>query len=791
MRAKLTDKASIPSVIADMKMEEKLNLVGEYKACHTLEIPDMDIPSLGLYDGATGINGTQIVLDYITSPEISPAEENRMAFAYASPETIILNQENLKAAREKYADNEDFLGLINHIEQHRPDGKQHISFPSGVNIGASFSEECAEMTGRAVGKELRRSGVDICMGPNVDIARDPLGGRNYEMYGEDPCLVSDMAAAFINGMQSAGVWACAKHFIANNQETRRNTTNNHISERTLHEIYSRGFLSAVKRGNVRAIMSAYNAVNGQFSSYNKELLTDLLKEQWGFQGVVVSDWGAVTENKEDAVNAGMDMILCGPNDMSGCQKALEEGKLTEETLNHSVERILNAIVDLNELRKRVPEKYDQSELLEEARRCVTEGAVLLKNEGEVLPIKNGKKAAFYGKRSRDMIECGTGSTMVVTEMHSSVYECYVNNTSEELAVYDTMEGTDVLVYTVAAPAGENADREMMDIEAEDRQQLPLILKEAKEKGIKTVVILNIAGPVDMRNWIEYADAVLAVFIPGCMGGKATADMLCGIDVPKGRLPVTFPIRCQDTPAYPNFPGEFNDSYYGEGIFVGYRSYEKREVPVMFPFGFGLSYTQFTKTADKERIVFNTEREETLRIPVTVKNTGKREGSEVIQVYGSEIHPHILRPVKELIGYRKVHLSPGEEKTIEVEIRKESFQCYDPKMHKWVLPTGGYKLYIGTSSRDIFAEMDLVIRGKNPYVLNGDSTIEEVFQNPKARELVNEFCGGMFDMVTEEQLSFMLYRKLSDILRMGMIGVIPDTVKVEKILQELYQKLEKL
>ena len=791
MRTKLTNKESIPKVIRELTLDEKLNLIGEYKACHTLEIPDMDIPSLGLYDGATGINGSHVILDYTTSPDIHPSKENARAFAYVSQETGSLNLADLDEARKKYEGNKDFLELIDHVEKARPNGKQHISFPSGVNIGAAFSDEMAEKTGRAVGRELRFSGVDLCLGPNVDIARDPLGGRNYEMYGEDPCLVADTAAAFIKGMQAEGVGACAKHFIANNQETRRNTTDNHISERTLQEIYGRGFLSAVKRGKAKAVMSAYNAVNGQYSSYNKNLLTGLLKEKWGFEGVVVSDWGAVTEQKEEALNAGMDLILCGPNDMEGCRKALEEGRLSEETLDRSIQRLLNVILELREIRSEVPKTYDQAELLEAARKCIVDGAVLLKNEENILPIQKSKKVAFYGKRSRDMIECGSGSTMVVTALHSNVYDSYAEVVSGDQICYETMEGADVLVYTAAAPAGENVDREIMDIEAEDRERLPKVLREAKEKGLKTVVLLNVSGPVDMRNWIAYADAVLSVFIPGCMGGKAAADILCGKDTPAGKLPVTFPVRYQDTPAYPNFPGEHNDAYYGEGIFVGYRNYEKRDIPVMYPFGHGLSYTQFETEALEGAFLFDTEKEDVLKIPVRVKNIGNRTGSEVIQVYSRELHPHLLRPYKELAGYQKIYLLPGEECGGEVELRKDSFQYYDPKLRDWVLPIGEHRLYIGTSSKDIFAEAKLTVKGKNPYVLNGDSTIEELLQNAEAVKIVNEFSGGMFDVVTEEQLSFMRYRKLSDILKMGMISVIPDSMKVEAILQELYKKLEEL
>ena len=256
MRKQLTDRSSIPGVVAELTLEEKLNLAGAYEACHTLAIPDMDIPSLCLADGVTGVNGAQVVLDYTTSPKRNTDPELLQRIPYAGPEVVALCGGDLEETKEKYREDRVYSGLIEHIRGFRPDGKEFISFPSGVNIGAAFDPILAEETGRAVGWEMRRAGVDVTLGPNVDIMRDPLGGRNYEMYGEDPVLVEETAAAFIRGIQSTGVGACAKHFLANNQETDRNTKDTHVSERALREIYGRGFGSAIQRGKVKAIMSA-------------------------------------------------------------------------------------------------------------------------------------------------------------------------------------------------------------------------------------------------------------------------------------------------------------------------------------------------------------------------------------------------------------------------------------------------------------------------------------------------------------------------------------------------------
>lgn len=789
MRAKLTNRDSISQVIRDMTLNEKLNLVGAYKACHTLAIPDMDIPAICLMDGATGVNGVQAVLDYITDPDLKLSPEQAQDMSYAKQEFVDLNMADLSEAEHQHQGDDIFLGLIHHISKYRRGGKQYISFPSGVNIGASFNPETAVGIGEAIGWELRDSGIDVCMGPNVDIARDPLGGRNYEMYGEDPYLVSRIAECFISGMQSTGVGACAKHFIANNQETNRNTKDTHLSERTLRETYSRGFRSAIKHADVKAVMSAYNAINGTFTTYNKALLIDLLRDEWGFDGLIVSDWGAASADKKGALAAGIDLILCGPNDMSECKKGIENGSLPMDVLDERVAHILNIILWLKETRSSIPAQYNPSQLLQSAYDAVVDGSVLLKNENDILPLKGNAKVTFYGSRSRNMLEFGSGSTAVATSRHSNVYDEY--QTLRGNVPFETMEGADTLIYTVAAPAGENVDRDVMDIEDADRTRLPQILREAKAKGLKTVVLLNIAGPVDMRSWIEYADSVLCVFIPGCMGGKAAAALLTGKAVPAGKLPVTFPMRYQDTPSYPNFPGEYNDVYYGEGIFVGYRSYEKREIPVQFPFGYGLTYTRFETALAASEFTFDTKTTDSIEIPVTVKNVGMRDGSEVIQLYAAEVKPSVLRPVKELVGFTKVFLRPKEEITVRIQLAKESLCYFDAKLNKWVQPVGAHRLFLGTSSADIFAEAALTVIGPNPYPLNENSTIEEILQNPDAVGLVNQFTGNMFDHLPKETLDFMINRKLGDILSIGMVEVIPDAVKLSALLKRLYDQLSAL
>lgn len=800
MRTKLTDEASIRQVISELSLEEKMRFLIAVSACVSYSVEDMDIPSMVWEDGATGVNGTQVMLDFLAEL-ITHMEENQgqspassdMGNPWTELQALLGMEE--REAWEAAGDNPMKAGFLKFMKGRRNPEGSSVSFPSGVNIGACFSEETAWKAGRALGQEMRASGVDVCLGPNVDIMRDPLGGRNYEMYGEDPILVGRTAAAFIRGMQSVGTAACVKHFIANNQESRRQTKDTHVSDRTLRELYAKGFEAAVKDGKVRSVMSAYNAVNGVFSSYNKMILNDWLKEEWGFDGVVVSDWGAVTGHNDQAVAAGMDLVLHGqaPCDGGDIVEAVKSGTLPVQRVDDAVERILKLTLWVKKTRRENPLDYDRQAALQAAYDTVTDGMVLLKNDG-ILPLDKTKKTVFYGRRAKETFECGSGSTFVSTSLHTNVYEeslklgaavCWGELNGQEDCL-EKIYDSDVVVYVAGAEGGENADRTDMETDREDKEQLPRILRAARGQGRRTVVVLNVAGPVDMRKWLSDADAVLVNFVPGCMGGKATADVMFGKAAPCGRLPVTFPVRLSDSPAAPYPTGECDDIYYSEGIFVGYRWYDCKELPTQFPFGYGLSYTTFGMKTVMIPEVWDVREQPYMEVKVRVKNTGAVRGAEVIQLYMGQKDARIPMPVKELKAFSKIYLEPGQEETVTLTVRREDLEVFDPE-RGLLLPIGEYRLILGTNSENSFYSGDLKVAGRNPYVMDENTTLAEIFESPEAMAVLAKYVPGVAAM-PQEHVKLMGGEKIGPLLSRQLIRAIPDANELKSLLDKLFAEL---
>lgn len=805
----------IKEIVKKMTLEEKVALISTDGPCALYELKNHGVPSIIFADGATGVNASHISLDFLMAMQKRRAaaaaqqdskQDSQQGAKQSGEDANMQGNEKLKKAMAnpmgyvqsliemepddaagEAAGNPIGEGFLQYVTTRRNPAGKIVSFPSGVNIGATFNEKLVNELGEAIGQEMNASNLDVVLGPNVDIARDPLGGRNYEMYGEDPLLVGRTAVAMVNGIQKTGTAACAKHFLANNQETRRQTKNTHVSTRTLREVYVKGFEKAVKHAGLKSVMSAYNAVNGVFSSYNKTALTSWLKEEWGFEGAVVSDWGAVTGETDKSLAAGLDLVLHGPlpYDTSDVAAGIENGTLSMERLDDAVERLLSLVYWVKETKENYEFDFDLNQILEKAYETVVDGTVLLKNQ-DILPLSVDTKVSFGGSRARNTLECGGGSTYITTSLHSNVAD-----SAEQLGanVCDDINESDVYIYVAGAEGGENADRKDMYLDSQDEENILPALKNAKSMGKKTVVVLNIAGPVDMRKWIDYADAVLVIFIPGCMGGKACADIIFGKASPGGRLPITFPNRLEESIAYPYVVGEHDDVYYSEGVFVGYRYYDSKDAAVAYPFGYGLTYTSFESELVESPNKWDIRVEDTAHVKVRVTNTGKQSGAEVIQVYASHVNDRFPVPKKVLLGYGKIYLQPGESQELEIRLDAEDLCLYDPERGS-VTPIGEYKLHIGTNVLDIFDVADVEVIGNNPYRFDEHSTFGEILDNPKALEIMRETVPQFFN-IPERYFQNMRNEKMGQLLSQQLIHTIPNANQLKDIMDNFFKRLEEI
>jgi len=604
-------------------------------------------------------------------------------------------------------------------------------------MGIALAEECIALN------------VDILLGPGINMKRSPLGGRNFEYFSEDPYLAGEIAAKFINGIQSKGVGVSLKHFAVNNQEFQRFSISAEVDERTLREIYLPAFEKAIKQSQPWTVMCSYNRVNGTFASEHHELLTEILKKEWGFKGLVVSDWGAV-RNRVAALKAGLDWEMPGPQDrrVKEVIEAVRSGDLDEATLNESVRRILRIVFKAKETPK--AGTFDVDAHHELARKIASEGMVLLKNDG-ILPLKGQQHIAVIGRSAETPHFQGGGSSHINTtrvampfkELQSragntelTYAEGYPKDDSFRQDLIDQAvsiaQSADVALLYIALPAfkeSEGYDRRDLDL---TEQQIALIKAVAKVQP-KTVVVLNNGSPVVLSEWIDSVSAVLEGWMMGQAGGAAIADILFGHVNPSGKLGETFPLKLADTPSYTNFPGGAGRVNYGEGMFIGYRYYDAKQIPVMFPFGYGLSYTTFeysNATASAEKFKDT----DGVTVTVNVTNTGKLAGKEIIQVYVHDQKSGLIRPEKELKGFAKVELQPGETKSVSIQLDFRSFAYYHPKYKQWITEDGDFDLLIGASSADIRASLTVTLEStlNLPCVLDKESTLREWLADPRGK-----------------------------------------------------------
>lgn len=727
------DKNEIRVQLQKMTLEEKAALLGGRTVWQTRENERLSIPSIFLSDGPHGLR--------------------------------------------KQAGAGDHLGLNASLEA--------TCFPTAATIANSWDEKLGEELGEALGEEAASMDVDVLLGPGLNIKRSPLCGRNFEYFSEDPYLSGKMAAAYIRGIQSKGVAACPKHFAVNSQELRRMAMDAVVDERTLREIYLTGFEIAVKEGKSKAIMSSYNRINGTYANENKHLLTDILRDEWGFDGMVVSDWGG-NNDPVKAVEAGanLEMPNCGYGSAREIVRAVKDGRLPEQKLDERVAELLGVIMELADRKSanssqdkikvqskeaqpwehRQAGSFDREAHHRLARRAAAESMVLLKNEGSILPLDKNKKLAIIGDFAFVPRYQGAGSSMVnptkVEAVAGIAREYKLNivgmtkgykrdgdvDEAEKKAALDLAQKADIVLFCFGLneiSESEGLDRTHMRI---PQNQIEL-LQDISRVNENVVGILSAGSAMEMP-WQSCCKAILHGYLNGQAGAGATLDILTGAVNPSGRLAETYPIAYENTPCFRYYPSSERTSEYRESIFVGYRYYDTSRVRVQYPFGFGLSYTEFTysdlKMGEKG-------------VELTVTNTGDRDGAEVVQMYVGLPNAIVFRPEKELKGFAKVFLKAGESKKVKIPFDDKTFRYWNVKTDRWEVETGTYRILIGSSVADI--------------QLTG--TIERMGNNtgmPYNPALLPYYYTGLVQKISDAEFETLLGRKIPSGEWSGQLGV---------------------
>ncbi|MBS4197034.1 beta-glucosidase family protein [Lederbergia citri] len=720
----------IEKLVSEMTLEEKAGLCSGQDFWKTKAIERLGIPSIMMTDGPHGLR------------------------------------------KQKSSSNVDNLGIFNSVPS--------TCFPSAVGLASTWDRDLIHEVGIALGKECQAEDVAILLGPGVNIKRSPLCGRNFEYFSEDPYLTSELASSHVEGVQSQGVGTSLKHFAANNQEHRRMTSNSIVDERTLREIYLASFENVVKKSQPWTLMCSYNKVNGVYASENKRLLTEILKEEWGHEGFVVSDWGAVNE-REAGVEAGLELEMPSSGGVGDRRivEAVKDGRLSEEALDKAVERYLTVLFKAID-NKKANASYNPEEHHLLARKVAGESVVLLKNEAGTLPLKKEGSIAVIGAFAKKPRFQGGGSSHVtptkldepLEEIQKSAPQARVifaegynlgSAEVDEVLISEAktvVSNSDVAVLFVGLPdsfESEGYDRTHLSI-PQNHQKLIEAIAEIQKN---VVVILSNGSPIEMP-WLDRVGAVLEGYLGGQAFGGGIADVLFGEVNPSGKLAETFPMELSHNPSYLNFPGEGDTVEYKEGIFVGYRYYNKKKIKPLFPFGFGLSYTSFdytdvTVSSDKIQDT------ETVDVQVTVKNTGTVAGKEIVQVYVRDKGDKVIRPEKELKGFAKVELQPGEEKSVTITLDKRSFAYYDVDLKDWHVQSGEFEIIVGGSSdrishvKTVHVESSKVIRKR----AHRNTTLGELMDDPATAAIVQQIMagmaeqGGMANAMQEEPNDMML------------------------------------
>ncbi|AXK18903.1 glycoside hydrolase family 3 C-terminal domain-containing protein [Bacillus sp. COPE52] len=702
-------KRDIKKIISEMTLEEKASLCSGLDFWNTKGIERLGIPSIMVTDGPHGLR--------------------------------------------KQAEGADHLGIYNSIPS--------TCFPSAVGLASTWNKDLIHEVGVALGEECQAEHVGVLLGPGANIKRSPLCGRNFEYFSEDPYLSSQMAINHVKGVQSQGIGTSLKHFAVNNQEHRRMSVDAIVDERTLREIYLASFEDVIKEAQPWTVMSAYNKVNGEYASENNYLLHDILKDEWGFEGFVVSDWGAVNERVASLAN-GLELEM--PSSFGIGEKkiidAIHCGELSVEKLDQAVERLLYIIFKAydNQLENATYSKDTHHQL---AREVASESMVMLQNEDSILPLKKEGTVAVIGEFAKQPRYQGGGSSHINPTKLESIFEELEMVSGEKTNIlfaqgYDlASDDVDENLINEAKKIAESADTAVLFVglpdryesEGFDRKHLQMpenhvqLIEAIAEVQSNIVVVLSNGAPIEMP-WIGKVKGILEGYLGGQALGGAIADLLFGDANPSGKLAETFPEVLSDNPSYLNFPGEGDKVEYKEGVFVGYRYYDAKNIEPLFPFGFGLSYTNFeySKLSISKNEIKDTD---TVSVLVNVKNAGSIAGKEIVQLYIKDVESSMIRPEKELKGFEKVELQPGEEKTVSFTLNNRSFAYYNVELKDWHVETGEFEILVGKSSREIVLQDNIFVQSTTiiKKTVHRNTLLGDIFADrmlaPIAKELMEK------------------------------------------------------
>lgn len=681
-------------ILDQLSVKEKASLMSGKDFWQTQEVEHAGIPSMFLADGPHGIRKQQAAADHLGLNESIPA----------------------------------------------------TCFPPAATVANSWDVELGQQIGEHLGVEAVSQDVNVLLGPGINMKRNPLCGRNFEYFSEDPYHAGKLAASYIKGIQSQGVSACVKHFAVNNQEERRMSIDTVVDERTLREIYLTAFEIAVKEGNTQSLMSSYNKLNGTYTNEHPHLMQDILREEWGYEGVVVTDWGG-SNDRVEGLRAGneLEMPTANGETVEEIIQAIENGELEEAVLDQAVDRLIELILKTNQTLKESPTSFDETKHHQFAQKVAEESIVLLKNKEDILPISKEKALAVVGDFAQTPRYQGAGSSIVnPTKLENTLdamkemgfekttfapgFDRYGKASKKKIeeAVNIAKKADVVLLYLGLdeVTEAEGLDREDMKI---PQNQLDC-LEEIAKVNDNIVVVLSSGAAVELP-WINKVKAVVHGYLLGQAGAKAKLRVLTGEVNPSGKLAETYPLAYKDTPSAPYFPGKENSVEYKESLFIGYRYFDTRGEKVLFPFGYGLSYTDFAYSdlqVDENGVEF------------TLTNTGLQSGSEIAQLYVGVDSKTIFRPKKELKGFKKIHLESGESKKVRIPFDDYTFRYYNVESKDWEVESGEYKISIGASSQDVRLETTYNVEGT------------EANHSPYNKEILKAYFSGKIEQITDEE-----------------------------------------